>query len=95
MQARAHLLQHDLSSKDLKTKKVTYSQWTSEEGDGMEAALNYCIILEGSIYIFSSSVQLLTEDTTVIHIFQMGEMTNLLTHSSKWCRPYLNLDLLN
>lgn len=33
MQARAHLLQHDLSSKDLKTKqnkkKVTYSQWIS------------------------------------------------------------------
>lgn len=33
MQARAHLLQHDLSSKDFKTKqnkkKVTYSQWIS------------------------------------------------------------------
>lgn len=30
---------------------IYYSQ-TSEEGDGMEAALNYYIILEGNIYIF-------------------------------------------
>ena len=52
-------------------------------------------VLFSSFYLYSSSVQLLTEDTTVIHIFQMEEITNLLTHSSKWCRPYLNLDLLN
>lgn len=43
---------------------IYYSQ-TSEEGDGMEAALNYCIILEGNIYIFQvnhlkRSIKLLT-----------------------------------